>query len=994
LTVHKLARNGLRHHWRTNLAAAAGVAIAVAVLAGAYNVGQSVRASLRSLALARLGATQFAVASNTSFREALLPECPLIALEAVVTHPGSGRRASRVALYAVDQRFWRFHQRAMQAPGQNEFLLSDALASELKAQSGDQMLVRVALASAIPTESLHGRKEDPGRTIRGTMRAVVSRDAMGEFSLRPQQDPVKAIFVNLQRFQRDLDLDGRVNTALTSNSPDRQIRTGFTLDDLGLRVRDGMVEHASMMLDDSLVKAVFQADSNAQPVFTYLANSIRINSREIPYSVVTAMDRPELGSDNDIVLNHWAAADLNAKPGDTVSLEFYVWEPSGRLVTKTASFRNAGTVPIEEWQRRLAPEYPGISGARAISDWDPPFPINLGRIRKADEEYWNRYRATPKAFIRLAAGQRLWKSRFGAVTGMRTAATETPLRAAIDPLTVLNLQDVRQANLDASHGATDFGEYFLYFSFFLVISSLLLASMFFRFAIEQRMPEIATLRAVGWGIHQIRKLLIIESMYVAGAGAIAGALLAFAYSGAVVYALKTWWVEAVGTRDLHVIFSPLSLGVGVCAGFAMALIVVAGALRVIGRQSPRASGPRHTRAHWWALAAFIGSLALLLLGGAGGFFGGGALLLISALALLFSRIKRASGRIGSIGSLGVRYTSHRPGRAILCIALIASATFLIVAVDAFRRPPALAENGYRYVAESALPIYYDPNTQDGREALNLDTDTKWLSFRLRHGDDASCLNLYQPQNPRVLGAPASWMNLPRQSDGAIPAAVDANTLEYVLHRKIGDWIQVGPARLKIVKALPDTVFQSEMIINDADFQKAFPEEQGFRVFLIDSSQAADAQLETALEDYGLDVTSVADRIAAFHRVENTYLSTFQSLGALGLLLGTAGVAAVLLRNVLERRRELALLRASGFNAGDLSKMILAENAFLVFAGLVIGAACASIAVLPTVLRRGGTPPVLALIGLLFTVAAAGFLTSLVAVRGAIRAPILNALRSE
>ena len=55
--------------------------------------------------------------------------------------------------------------------------------------------------------------------------------------------------------------------------------------------------------------------------------------------------------------------------------------------------------------------------------------------------------------------------------------------------------------------------------------------------------------------------------------------------------------------------------------------------------------------------------------------------------------------------------------------------------------------------------------------------------------------------------------------------------------------------------------------------------------------------------------SVPDRIAAFHRVENTYLSTFQSLGALGLLLGTAGLAAVLLRNVLERRRELALLRA-------------------------------------------------------------------------------------
>ena len=75
--------------------------------------------------------------------------------------------------------------------------------------------------------------------------------------------------------------------------------------------------------------------------------------------------------------------------------------------------------------------------------------MNLGRIRKADEEYWNRYRATPKAFIRIAAGQKLWRSRFGAVTGMRTTR-RAQLRAAIDPLTVLNVQDVRQASLEAS----------------------------------------------------------------------------------------------------------------------------------------------------------------------------------------------------------------------------------------------------------------------------------------------------------------------------------------------------------------------------------------------------------------------------------------------------------------------------------------------------------------------------------------------------------------
>jgi ABC-type lipoprotein release transport system permease subunit len=171
----------VRHHWRTNVAAAAGLAIAVAVLAGAYNVGESVRASLRELAIARLGATQFAVTSNTSFREALLPECPLIAMEAIVMHDNSGRRASQVALYAVDERFWRFHGQSVAAPDRNQFLLSEALASELGAKAGDSILVRVPRSSAIPTESLPGRKDDPGRSVRGIMRDELGRTGKGEF---------------------------------------------------------------------------------------------------------------------------------------------------------------------------------------------------------------------------------------------------------------------------------------------------------------------------------------------------------------------------------------------------------------------------------------------------------------------------------------------------------------------------------------------------------------------------------------------------------------------------------------------------------------------------------------------------------------------------------------------------------------------------------------------------------------------------------------------
>ena len=87
---------------------------------------------------------------------------------------------------------------------------------------------------------------------------------------------------------------------------------------------------------------------------------------------------------------------------------------------------------------------------------------------------------------------------------------------------------------------------------------------------------------------------------------------------------------------------------------------------------------------------------------------------------------------------------------------------------------------------------------------------------------------------------------------------------------------------------------------------------------------------------GADAVPTAQRLAEFHAVENTYLSTFQTLGGLGLLVGTVGLAAVLLRNVLERRKELALLRAVGYGRSHLFAIILSENAVLLGWGLAAG----------------------------------------------------------
>ena len=127
------------------------------------------------------------------------------------------------------------------------------------------------------------------------------------------------------------------------------------------------------------------------------------------------------------------------------------------------------------------------------------------------------------------------------------------------------------------------------------------------------------------------------------------------------------------------------------------------------------------------------------------------------------------------------------------------------------------------------------------------------------------------------------------------------------------------------------------MVSEANFKKHFPSQSGYAYFLIQTPSSLDATgtaetaerightLESTLNDYGLDVRSTAEKLASYRAVENTYLSTFQILGGLGLLLGTLGLGIVLLRNVIERSGELATLRAFGFRRTTLSLMLLSEN---------------------------------------------------------------------
>jgi hypothetical protein len=1108
-----LRSRGLAYYWRTNAAVVVGVAVAAAVLAGALAVGESVRASIRDLFLSRIGRTDRVVSSARFFREGLAEElassgrvtgaCPLIGLEGVATHEASGRRASKVSVYGVDDRFFAFHARPdLAAPEGADALLSPALAAELLASPGDVVLARVDPPAEVPAASLFGRRDERGRALRLTARGVRGRADLGEFALTPQQQDVRALFVPLARLQRALGQPGRVNVLLMSDpgAPGEEqgdlLRAHLTLDDLGVRLRALpdrgalSLETDTALLDDALAAAAGAAAAGhglrAQPVLSYLATAIGSGARSIPYSLVTALDDRALEAlgaagprDPDALwLNDWTARDLGAGTGDTITLDYLLWEELGRFVERSAEFRLAGVIPLRgaAADRDLVPAFPGITDSLSLARWDPPFPIDLRRIRPRDEEYWARHRATPKAFLPLARGRELFGHRLGRLTSLRLfpeagadleaarARYAAVLRAALGPTNRgFTVEPIRARGLLAAQGATDFGEYFAYFSAFLVGAALLLAGLFFRLGVEQRLREVGLLRAVGFDAARLRRLFLGEGLGLAALGSVIGLAGAGVYAGLMLLGLRTIWVGAVGTDELRLHLSVRSLSWGVTGAVASALLVTALTLRGLHGVPPRRllTGERDDRARTSAregrvlalasaavaaAAALLGLTFLGALGETAGFFGAGLLFLGGVLAFEWGWLSKrrraplvAPGWTGVL-RLGLRGATSRPGRSLLVIALIASACFVIVSVSAFRKTGeeaggrASGTGGYALVAESLLPLHHDPARAEGRAALGLEpvgedplAGAAFARFRLRPGDDASCLNLYRPQSPRIL-APAPgfveegrfsfraslasspeeernpWRLLERDlGDRVVPVIADATSLAYVLHRQVGEEMALDlggrPVRLRFVGALRDSLFQGEVLMSEAQFLRLFPADEGYRFFLIDAPPGRAAAvlefLETRLADLGFDAAAAAERLAAYLRVENTYLATFQALGSLGLVLGTIGLAAVLIRNTLERRRELALLRAVGYRRRHLSCLVVAENLLLVATGLATGALAALLAIAP---MHGGTHggelPMSELAAVLLAVLGVGVLVSVPAVIVLNRMALLASLRAE
>lgn len=1077
MNTFRLLLRSLRFYGRTHLGVVLGVLLASAILTGALAVGDSVRHTLLRQALARLGATVQAMASPDEFFRADLATdiakasaadaAPVLLLPGTAVRPDGTARANGIQVIGAGPDFWKIGGTSDLLAGaeSDEAAINTRLARQLGVNTGDAVVVRVEMPSFVPRDAPLSGRSDQTAALRVRVRTILDDESLGRFGLQAGQVPPANLFVPLAALQNHVKRPARANVILSAATSDLApvVTAHWKLADAGLAFRPlpngaGLeLRTDRVFLMPATATAAHAAFTNATGVLAYFANEIRLGTNATPYSFVAATGADL--RDDEITVNQWLADDLGARVGDPVNLRYYAIGDRRELIETSAVFRVAAIVPTvadDSWM----PAFPGLAEVVDCRKWDPGIPVDATRIRTKDETYWKDFRGTPKAFLSLKAGQRLWSNRFGELTAIRIAGEQDPgqasalLRERIDPATVgLFFTPVRELAVKAGSEALDFGQLFIGFSFFLIVAALALAAMLFVFSLEQRHAETGLLRALGFTAARVRRLLLAEGTLLAAAGSMLGILPGLAYTKLALLGLSSVWSGAVGGGRFHFAARPATMIIGavstvVCAVFAMWLAQRRQFRRPVAELLARSTELEFSGAKLRARTGTVTGVAGLLLAvamlvmargkhgaeAAEVFFGAGSCLLLAGLGFahrVLAAMSRAATTAHTLSRIGLRSAARRPGRTLTSVGVLASGLFLVLAISAFHHEGrhvaggrASGTGGFALFARSAMPVHDDLNTAAGRAVFGIDKDTAdgiaVVALRVRTGDEASCLNLNRAQqpslwgvNPAALGerqafsfasADGAWSLLDGPvADDIVPAIGDLQTVMWSLGRKVGDLIptvdEQGRAfRLRIVGTVAPSILQGGLLISERNFVARFPSSAGSRMFLIDAPPDRTAAVATewmrALGDRGFEAVPAAERLADFLAVENTYLSIFQALGGLGLLLGSIGFGIVAVRNGLERRRELALLKALGFDRDSLRHMLMVEHAFLLLLGTAMGIASAALAIAPALATSHTSLPVGLFAAILAGILTIGSVAVRIAARAALCGPLLASLRNE
>ena len=709
---------------------------------------------------------------------------------------------------------------------------------------------------------------------------------------------------------------------------------------------------------------------------------------------------------DEVIINRWLADDLAAQGspvsvGDEISFRSFVPETIHGSVTElTHHCRVAGIAEMSglAQSQDVVPTVKGVTDEESIADWDPPFPFERDRVRTTaphdeDDRYWKQFGSAPKMFMPLVRAREIAGSRFGKTTAWHLPSLSQEkmdklaleLAAAIPPQSVgLGVRRLADRANVAAKGSTPFGILFLTLSSFLVVAALILLWLCFGLLLSSQHRTLGVLAAVGWRPRRVAKLLTFVTGIPVCLGVFVGTLLSPLWSRVLLSQLRAAWARGVGGEAANVF-------TGVTADkttlFFGALITGCIAVTAVFTAAIRTGSLPPLRL-FHGVSVGLSSFPFWLRPGKA---------VSSLIGLAGRNVLRRPLRSLSVVLM-------------VCFAeflIVFVSGFELVDTGDWQDINS-PTGGWTYAAKFASPTSLNPSVPSVSEFLSLNTNQRNLLdestvalLRTNQGDDANCANLFATNNPRVVGLPDLFLErggfrfldhielpngnenpwcllqMPEKENGEIPIVIDAATAQWAL--KLGGLesiVRLEPAtgtvfkddsssenqqgvRCRIVGLLEPSILQGLILLAEKDFTRLFPLQSGYTMALVEMPEnpsvggrdsgmryEIEQALAAAWADFGVRLESTQDRLGRLFAVQNTFLAGFQSLGTIGLLLGTVGVAAVGIQGVFERRNSLAILLAIGFRRRRLAMLLWCESMLLVALGISVGGIGGFLAAIP------------------------------------------------
>ncbi len=1062
------------------------ISILAAVITGSLLTGFSVRNSLKTTALERMGSASILVTSGLRYFDPDLSlrfskntgekAISLLETEGFCQNFAEGTRSGKVKIFGVGPDFFSFHNKSNLAIKPGEVAINRKLAANINVNEGDELILRLKDISDIPADAPFAVSAPEGTSIVLKVGVILEGDEGGDFSLGINQIVPANIFINLEDLVSSTGLKKtRVNRIISENNSNSNsgffnsaLNKTLTINDLGLVLRktklSGFTEIISdrIFIDQLILDDIRKIIPSASPVITYLSNSISTGDLKTPYSFVSAIPSSlynDIPREKGTVINKWLASDIGAKAGDTIKMTWFAPDSIDQLKEKSQFFPVIAVVNMDSvWgDPDLMPDFPGIAGTESCSQWDAGVPVDMDKIREKDEDYWTKYKGTPKAFITYEYGKELWGSNYGPATAIRfpdinSQQIENELKGKFDPArSGFLVTDLRQDALKAANNSVDFGTLFISLGFFIILASVLLLSLSVSSWFENKKDHISILYSLGFNNGTIYGMLLSETFLIAIAGSLAGAALGILVNILIITALNSVWSGAVQTNTL-------SASVGIIpfiTGFisSMLIILVFFMLRTrnfLKSLDKKKSGvfrlPSIRRNSIYLITSSVLAISLFVLSlisegkAAEVSFATGIFFFLSFILLLrhyyLGGLTYKSGTIKSFSQLSFLYYRHNPSQAITPAIFIAAGIFALFITSLNRmnfneqaNNPKSGTGGYLFWCETSVSVNEDLSTINGKRTFGLDEDQfkgmNIVQFGRKDGDDASCLNLNYIAAPPLLGVDPeifavndafSFASVIKDHEGISPWTIlgeqpGPNTIYGIADQTVLDWglkIKTGDTlilkaesgqRINIIIAagLKSSVFQGHVLIDIRDLRRFFPTVAGSSVFLVNGDPSFSETYKSGIEDrfsnFGIIVEPASARLTAFYQVTNTYLTVFTVLGAFGMILGIFGLGFILLRNYNLRKREFALMLATGIPSGTIRISLLKDLIITMAAGIITGSVSALVATMPSI-QANNYLPLLTMLLMIVSIFFTGMIILIVSLRQVKNEALVISLRSE